>query len=125
MSGIVGTAGSKSGVIGSDLVTNLILDNATELVIASGVITINSSYHVVDTESDAGNDDLDTINGGSAGQILILKTASSSRDVTIKDATGNITLQSDRQLNHYQDTITLFNDGAGWRELCFSDNTAG
>ena len=103
----------------------LVLEGRTELTIASGVITVTKSYHEVDTEGNAGNDDLDTINGGTLGMICTFKTADSGRDVTFKDATGNITLSGDRQLNHYQDTLTLIYDGAGWRELCFSDNTAG
>ncbi len=105
--------------------SKFILGGRTELTISSGVITVTRSYHEVDTEGDAGNDDLDTINGGTQGMICTFKSASSGRDVTFKDATGNITLSGDRQLNHYQDTLTLIYDGAGWRELCFSDNTAG
>src|SRR5690606_3555049 len=66
----------------------------TELTIASGVITITSTlpivYHMVDTESDAASDDLDTISGGIDGQRLVLRTVTGSRDVTVKNNTGNI-----------------------------------
>lgn len=60
-----------------------------ELTIASGAITVTGTYHTVDTQTDAASDDLDTINGGSDGQILILQTENSSRDVVITQA-GNI-----------------------------------
>lgn len=102
-----------------------VLEDRSELTISSGVITVTRSYHEVDTEGDAANDDLDTINGGTTGMICTFKSAASGRDINFKDATGNIRLPSLRALNHTQDTITLIYDGAGWNELCFSDNTVG
>lgn len=60
-----------------------------ERTIAAGVISITGGYHTVDTESDAGNDDLDTINGGTDGQLLILQIEDDSRIVTITE-NGNI-----------------------------------
>lgn len=94
--------------------------------IASGVITISDySYYRVANEAAAASDDLDTINGGIFdGQILILAAASSSQDVVIKDATGNIRLPADFTLSHAQDRITLQWDGATWNQLSSSDNTA-
>ena len=102
-----------------------LLEGRSTLTIASGVITVTKSYHEISTEGGAGNDDLDTINGGSTGMICTFKSSASGQDTTFKDATGNIRLQGDRQLNHVQDTLTLIYDGNGWSELCFSDNTAG
>ena len=102
-----------------------LLEGRSALTIASGIITVTKSYHEVDTQNADANDDLDTINGGTTGMICTFKSVNSGRDVTFKDATGNITLSGDRQLNHYQDTLTLIYDGAGWRELSFSDNTTG
>lgn len=61
-----------------------------ELTISSGAITITGSNHTVDTESDASTDDLDTINGGVDGARLVIRTENSSRDVVLKDGTGNI-----------------------------------
>jgi len=60
-----------------------------ELTIATGAITVTGVYHTVDTEADAASDSLDTINGGADGQILILQTENSARDVIITNA-GNI-----------------------------------
>lgn len=62
----------------------------SELTISTGAITATASHHTVDTESDAASDDLDTINGGTLGAILVLRAANTARTVVIKDGTGNI-----------------------------------
>lgn len=66
------------------------LRNATPLTISNGAITVTQTYHSVDTEGGAPTDDLDTINGGSVGDILILRGVSGARDVTIRHGVGNI-----------------------------------
>ena len=63
---------------------------STELTIADGEVTITGSEHTIDTENDAAADDLDTINGGADGDILILSGANAARVTTIKHGTGNI-----------------------------------
>ena len=63
---------------------------AAKLTIASGVITITQSTHTVETQASAGTDDLDTINGGVAEQVLWLRPYSGTHDVVIKHGTGNI-----------------------------------
>lgn len=68
-------------------------DVASELTIASGVITVWDDYHLVDTEGDASSDDLTTINGGQHGQVLILRAADSGRTVSVAEG-GNINLAS-------------------------------
>lgn len=62
------------------------------VTIASGAMAPSRTNQRIDTEGAAGTDDLDTITIGSLqpGTILIVRTASSSRDVTIKHGTGNI-----------------------------------
>ena len=66
--------------------------SATALTIASGVVTLtnNSSSYVLDTEGAAATDDLDTINGGQDGQIVILNSANAARNVVVKHNIGNI-----------------------------------
>ena len=97
------------------------LGSSTVLTIAAGVITVTKSYHQVDTEGGAGTDDLDTINGGVTGDMLILRSTAGGRDVTVKDSTGNLLLEGDFTLSTTSDTITLFFDGS-WRELSRSNN---
>jgi hypothetical protein len=83
--------------------------DAGELTISSGAITVTGVNHTVDTEGDAASDDLDTINGGADGQILILRAASGSRDIVIKHGTGNIVTPSgnDLTLDSLNTLITL------------------
>jgi hypothetical protein len=100
----------------------LTLAAGATLTIASGVVTATHSRHAIDTEAAAASDDLDTISGGAAGQILIVSAANSSRDVVLKDATGNLVLASDCTLAHVNDRIVLISDGTNWAELCRSIN---
>ena len=102
----------------------LLTPQSGALTIASGVITATDSVHRVDTEGFAATDDLDTINGGSDGYVLILRTAVNGRDVTLKDGTGNLYLAGDFTLSHTEDTITLRFDALlnGWVEVSRSDN---
>ncbi len=97
----------------------------TELTIASGAITVTGSYHHVDTESDAATDDLDTINGGTVGDILILRAANGTRDIVLKDGTGNLRLNGDFTMNNLDDHIMLIFSSGGslWCEISRSDNT--
>lgn len=94
----------------------------TELTISSGAITVTGSLHYVDTQSDAATDDLDTINGGDDGDILILQSAASARDVVVKNGTGNIDCGSDRTLNTSDDKIMFVKRSANWQMISFADN---
>jgi hypothetical protein len=113
-------------VLGAGLVTEdgfVNLGANDEKTIASGVITATKSYHSVDTQADAASDDLDTINGGGTGDILVIRAASSARTVVAKDATGNLKLSGDVTLNHNSDTLTLMFYASNWNELSSSNNT--
>jgi len=114
--------GEPSPGVELDVAGRVAIGNGTELTIASGAITITQSYHTVDTESDAGSDDLVTINGGSAGAILVLRAKDSSRTVVCKDATGNLQLSGDFSMDTDNDTITLIFDGSSWFEMSRSNN---
>ena len=94
----------------------------TELTIASGVIEVNTSYHLVDTEGDGASDDLDTINGGKLGQLVTLIPANGSRTVVMKDGTGNLKLSGDFNLNGANDNITLLYTGSEWVEISTANN---
>lgn len=104
----------------------LVTPQAGQLTIESGVIEVTDSVHRVDTEAFAASDDLDTINGGSDGYVLILKTFVNARDVTLKDGTGNLLLAGDFVLSDTKDTIMLRYDAlaTGWVEISRSDNAA-
>lgn len=87
--------------------------------IAAGVITLvaNFSYFNVDTEIAAASDDLDTINGGSEGDLIFIKAANAARTVVIKDGTGNIKTNGgvDLSLDNSDDLIVLHFDGVSWK----------
>jgi hypothetical protein len=96
-----------------------------ELTISGGAVTVTHSYHHIDTESDAGTDDLVTINGGYAGQILIIRNSHATRDVVARDYTGgagNLLLAGDFTMQGTTDTLTLIYSGANWLEISRSDN---
>jgi hypothetical protein len=98
----------------------------SELTISSGEVTEITSYHQIDTESDASTDELEKINGGDvAGEILIIRAADDGRTVRVKNraGSGNIILSgSDFDLDDLDDTLVLFYDGNNWLELSRSDN---
>lgn len=64
------------------------------LSIAAGAVTVTQSYHTLDTEGLAAFDDLDTINGGAAGDFLRLRIVNNARAVRIRNLIGNISLAS-------------------------------
>ena len=90
--------------------------SASTLTIASDAITITRSYHKVDTEAAAASDNLATINGGSEGDILFIKTVNNARDVVVKHGTGNIKLNSgsDRTMSNTDQMLLLVFDGTNW-----------
>lgn len=98
------------------------LGSPTELTIAAGVITRTKGYHTVDTQADAATDDLDTINGGVIGDILILQAANDARSIVIKDGTGNILMPADMILDNTEDIEMLLFDGTNWCEITGSSN---
>ena len=100
------------------------LGAGSELTIAAGEITVTTSYHTVDTQSDDAADDLDKINGGSKGDILVLQSANSGRDTTVKDSWANIRLASgtDFVFTDAEDKIFLIFSST-WTEISRSDNS--
>jgi len=95
-----------------------------EKTIAAGEITMTKSVADVDTEDYAASDDLDTISGGTAGDILIIKAEHNDRTVVVKDDTGNVQGSGDCTLDNVQDTWSGVFDGSNWLELACVDNGA-
>ena len=119
---------SGSAVSYPSLLTNNYKENrgatpqSLTATIASGVATVNPYENAwrIDTEASAATDDLNTINGGEAGQVIELRPASASRVVTAKDSTGNLRLKSDFSFVTATDTLTLIFNGTNWLELARS-----
>tara|TARA_R110002153_G_C13278219_1_gene493868 strand:+ start:16 stop:1689 length:1674 start_codon:yes stop_codon:yes gene_type:complete len=95
---------------------------ANALTIASGVVTATQTRHTISTEAGAATDDLDTINGGTDGDLLILNSGSSSQDSTLKDGTGNLRLAGDFTLDNASDTIVLLYHASVWKEISRASN---
>lgn len=95
--------------------TKLNFAAATELTISSGSVTITQSAHTVDGEGDA-NDDLDTISGGTEGDLVVLYPENSARDITLKHATGNIVTGDGNDYTIPDNgLVVLYYDGSNWR----------
>ena len=109
----VGTSDTPSfaGVTLTGLPT---LGQGDELTISSGAVTATNAIHVIDTEGNAASDDLDTINGDS--DFLVLRTATSTRDVVIKHNTGNIRTGdgTDKTLSTSNAIALLIKVGSTW-----------
>lgn len=104
-------------------------DATTELTINAGSITVTQTYHTVDTQADAGEDDLDTIAGVSEGMIVILRAEHTDRTVVVKNGTGNIVCGGDIYLDDVNKHVALICDDSGdmnllytWREVTFTAN---
>lgn len=111
------------GVPGTLSAGILKLTHGGTATIAAGVIAATASFLYVDTEAAAATDDLDTISGGSTGQIIILQSAVSTRDVTIKNGTGNIDCKADIVLDGNRDCIAfIFGNANHWERFGFGDN---
>lgn len=96
---------------------------AADLEIASGAITATKSYIALDIEgSGSGSDDLDTINGGATGDLLMIRSQGSAKDITIKDGTGNINCGSDFTLDISTDFVMLLKQGSSWNCIAKADN---
>lgn len=102
--------------------TPLNIGSPIELTISSGAVTITQSWHTIDTEGDAASDDLDTINGGSEGDLLIISRNAVGRDVVAKDGTGNLRLAGDFTIDSNADLLLLLYRSSVWTEISRSSN---
>lgn len=93
-----------------------------ELTIAAGVVTAIGTIHTIDTQNNDATDDLDTINGGSIGDLLIVSAIDSTHTVVVKDGAGNIDCAGDFSMDHVDDRMMLIYDGTNWVEISRSDN---
>ena len=90
---------------------------AQSLTIATGAVTATYSYIVVDTEGAAATDDLTTINGGSDGDVLYIRSANAGRVVTLKSGVGNVVLSSGDTVLSPTSILALFRVGTVWYNI--------
>jgi hypothetical protein len=122
-----GTATALSSSLGVKAPALTLNGSGAVQTISGGVLTLgDDSVVYVDTEAAAASDDLDTINTGEDGRIIILRASVSARTVVCKDGTGNMKLAGDFTMDNREDSITLRYDSAisAWIEVSRSDNGA-
>lgn len=100
-------------------IKNVIYTLGTGLTPLSGAITVTNTKHGI---VGSGTTTLSTINGGQAGQLLIIYPNSNTDTILVRDGTGNLRLSGDFMMNHNQDRLMLEYDGINWIELSRSDN---
>lgn len=109
-----------SNLIGGALaVTQWNVGSATAVTISGGAITAVAANLAINTEAGASTDNLDTINGGADGLIIILSAADDTKTVVVKHGTGNISLASgdDLLLDDSNKTVMLIYRGSQWRDM--------
>jgi hypothetical protein len=118
---VTNTPTTVTAVTTFDAAVVLTRANAT---IAGGAVTAVGNALILDTEAAAATDDLDTISGGQTGQIMVLQTANSSRDVVVKHGTGNLFLNGrvDFTLTGTRDKLVLMCISTEWHEIGRGDN---
>jgi hypothetical protein len=114
-----GTAWSPAQTTGAGgTQADLIFDAATELTIAAGAITATQGYHTIDTEADAASDDLDSLAGGTAGEVVVVRAASAARTVVLKHGVGANLIACiggrDISLAEANDAAILVYNGTQW-----------
>lgn len=126
--GALTVAGALTG--SDDVVVSKFLKlTISDATISSGAITATTSRVRLDTEGAAATDDLDTINGGEDGALIILSTNNSARDVVVRHlggGTGNIRLDgaADYTIPNTSSRLTLMYNSAQaiWAEIARSTN---
>jgi hypothetical protein len=100
--------------------TGILLSHSTAatLTIASGAITVSQTRNNIANEAAAAVDELDTINGGNQGDVIVLLTASATQATIVRHNVGNIRLigQRDRILHRDTDQLVLMWTGTFWIE---------
>ena len=102
------------------LKSNIGLGAPVELTISGGAVTKTKGYHTIDTESDAATDDLDTISGGSDGDVIFLQANHTDRTIVLKNETGNIHCGADLHLENTHQVVALMYNAATTDWHCLS-----
>ena len=105
-----------STLTGSAVLGAMLRLTKTSTTMSSNAFTVSTSWHELDGEG-AANDQLDTINGGAEGDVLIL-TAVTGRTITVSDGSGNLELDTASfSLVGTNSTMVLMYDGTNWLEV--------
>lgn len=128
--GIALIGGSPSEFILGNTITQRFTKSAAALTITGGgVINVTNSNLRITANAGPGADNLDTLNGGTAGDFIILKCEDAADVITVRDnsASGsNIYLDGGaaKVLDDPKDRLVLIYDSdvSAWVQLSFSNN---
>lgn len=103
-----------------------LIGSTESLSILSGSVGVQKNFAIIDTQSSAASDDLDTINGYGEGRILFVRQSDAARVVTMKHGTGNLTFWggADIVLSATKWTL-LIGTAAGWSDSDATSTTGG
>lgn len=128
------TFGAATNTLLGDLVSNAgsVRLIAAELTISSGSVTAGRTNHTIDAETDGTSDDLDTVAGGVAGDLLILRPAgltdnetivlTQSGNLEVGDCDGDGTTDTSFTMDSGNDTAAFLYDGTNWVMIACSNN---
>lgn len=124
------TDGIAESTAGADVtIVHPRFGTATTLTIASGAVAATQVHHQLDTEGAAASDDLDSITGGAAGDILLLRLVAAARNVVLKHAVGANLIACpggrDITLDVLTDWALLAWNGTQWTVVAASTLTDG
>lgn len=86
-----------------------------DTIAANNTITVSNSHIVLYNFGSTQN--VDTINGGNDGDIIVIRLATGSSNVRVRKGNGNIYGGSNRVLRKNTDILTLVGNGSAWAEL--------
>jgi len=119
---------STAGDGGQNLraIDELEFDDAAALTIdGSGAITRTQVYHSVDTNGAAALDNLDTINGGVEGDVLILKATNDARQIVVRHDQDNIWISKEANIilgNSEDHLILIYSEESMWCDIGWTKN---
>jgi len=107
------TVSGDVAIGGSLDVKELDFSDATTVTIATGVATLTQANHMLETESAAATDDVDTISGLGNGEVAFLRAANGAHTAVLKHGTGNIVIpgDADYSLDDTTKTVQVIGDG--------------
>lgn len=98
------------------------LGPSTQLTVVSNAITVTGTVHSVFSAAPPNSVNLETINGGSNGDVIILRGTDTGATIALKDNTGNLRMSGTFSLTSADDFAVLYCDGTDWYELSTANN---
>ena len=106
---------------GNIIANQLSVGAPVAVTLSGGILAKTTSFHTMSSEVAANPDQLDSITGGVAGDILFLQDGANDEDITIKDTGGNIRCGGgDITLLNTDSMAVFIFSGIVWKLIGFS-----